>query len=807
MGGHLCYTRSWEEEDRKAGLSSSRRTALIIVAMMNDIFNFLNFTIELGEDFVDGKLPSLDINIWVVNGRLILFEHFEKTMASNLVVEAKSALSKEVKLATLSEEIARRLRNTSQRLDSARRLEIVEHACVKMKTSGHSDTIIRQAVEQGIRSNDNKVKRSLLDMDDPAYQPLFPKAGWKKNLKAKAKALKRATWFRGDDDKKEGSWNPLPLSKAGGRVGKRRKIFLKAGKGKSEGRPVNATVVFVPSTRGGTLISSLKEDEDRMAMITGFRVKYQEAGGSILANAFNTNLGSGQACGRDSCPPCEVSGGRVDCKARSIMYESKCLVCNPETSLEEADGQANQPSRTLETPREGIYIGESSRSLHERAFEHVRDAKAFSDSSHIVKHWMTSHPSLPNPPMMGFSITGRFKDCLSRQISEALRINMSRDSLLNSKREFGHNSVSRLTVTEDMRERRERERLEEEQEELNKRMVAQFRIQKSSQHTPSSASPSPSIAQLNTEPYLARRGSVNTLTGTLCNIVQPQDENDNDSKKNHENDNEDLSTSPDLATTTGNRLLVEPKVTLGQSNWSPCTPLVYTKGGYLGQDEHPWLKWVPEGVDESGGGQEEGGKTGQDDLSVAPNVMYETDEEEFLESVDTSPKLVTLGPATKQRKVPDKKKNTAIRNVPAQGRGKSDYNLSYFNLWWTRMAVESRKEAKEAKRRKEEVMKAGMRRMYKNIKRITEMGDAPEHRIELAQSQINSQNVSKSQQIGQGGSSLNGGSQDQGEGGREGVPVDDVIFERSQDSRTHEKLKYGTQGLNYKPEDERFSEA
>ena len=49
--------------------------------------------------------------------------------------------------------------------------------------------------------------------------------------------------------------------------------------------------------------------------------------------------------------------------------------------------------------------------------------------------------------------------------------------------------------------------------------------------------------------YLAGRGSVNTLTGTLCNIVQPQDENDNDSKKNHENDNEDKSTSPDLATT------------------------------------------------------------------------------------------------------------------------------------------------------------------------------------------------------------------------------------------------------------------
>ena len=65
---------------------------------MNDIFPFLNFTIELGEDFVDGKLPSLDLCIWVVEGKLIMYEFFEKIMASNLMVEAGSALSKEVKM-------------------------------------------------------------------------------------------------------------------------------------------------------------------------------------------------------------------------------------------------------------------------------------------------------------------------------------------------------------------------------------------------------------------------------------------------------------------------------------------------------------------------------------------------------------------------------------------------------------------------------------------------------------------------------------------------------------------------------------
>ena len=137
VGGSLCYTKSWEEEDRASGRSAARRTALVLVGMMNDVFPFLNFTVELGEDFIDGKLPSLDVAIWVVDRNRIMYEFFEKTMATNLMVEATSALSKEVKLSTLSEEVSRRLRNTSPRLESSGRLEILEKACVKMKTSGH----------------------------------------------------------------------------------------------------------------------------------------------------------------------------------------------------------------------------------------------------------------------------------------------------------------------------------------------------------------------------------------------------------------------------------------------------------------------------------------------------------------------------------------------------------------------------------------------------------------------------------------------------------------------------------------------
>ena len=468
--GGLCYTKAWENEDKISGLSASRRSANILVEMMNDIFPFLSFTIELGEDFLDGKLPSLDCMIWVKDGWRILFQFFEKPMASNLMVEAGSALSMEVKSATLAEEVSRRLRNTSLDLDHSTRLEILERACVKMKTSGHTDTFIRRAVEQGIKAFAERVRRSHLEVDDPGFQPLYPKAGWRKDEKSKEKALKKGNWYKGAGD--DEAWKKIPRAKGG----VKKKFSQKAGDKKKLRKAV--TVVFVPSTKGSHLIKSLRDEEDRMAELSGFRIKYQEAGGSVLANAFNKNLGKGQHCGRVSCPPCKNSEKRVNCKSKNIVYESKCKICNPASSLEETDHGVAQPSGSKSQPRNGIYIGETSRTLHERALEHVRDADAFCPKSHIVKHWMSAHPDLPSPPEMEFGITAQYRDCLSRQIGEALRIHFSADNILNSKGEYMSNSVRRLTIEEDAWQRKERSRREQEEEETNKRMVEGFKMLK-----------------------------------------------------------------------------------------------------------------------------------------------------------------------------------------------------------------------------------------------------------------------------------------------------------------------------------------
>ena len=74
--------------------------------------------------------------------------------------------------------------------------------------------------------------------------------------------------------------------------------------------------------------------------------------------------------------------------------------------------------------KQGVYVGESSRSLHERALEHTADCRDKKEDSHMVKHWLTSHPDLGEPPAFRFRIVRSFQDAMTRQISEAVRIDI-----------------------------------------------------------------------------------------------------------------------------------------------------------------------------------------------------------------------------------------------------------------------------------------------------------------------------------------------------------------------------------------------
>ena len=99
-----------------------------------------------------------------------------------------------------------------------------------------------------------------------------------------------------------------------------------------------------------------------------------------------------------------------------------------------------------------------------------------------MKHWMSVHESDRTPPPFSFKITGQFKDCLSRQIMEAIKIQYSRDNILNSKCEYLQNCITRLVVNEEDWEKKERERREEEIEREEAKKLEEFKKEKMAIH-------------------------------------------------------------------------------------------------------------------------------------------------------------------------------------------------------------------------------------------------------------------------------------------------------------------------------------
>ena len=416
--------------------------------------------------------------------------------------------------------------------------------------------------------------------------------------------------------------------------------------------------------------------------------------------------------------------------------------------------------------RDGVYVGESSRSLHERAVEHVRDARTFSAKSHIVKHWMTSHPSLPSPPAMEFSVTGRFKDCLSRQISEALMINNSTDVLLNSKGEYGHNSVTRLVVQEDVWTRRERDRLEEEQADLNKKQVEQFKHQKLFQvidikdskevHLSGVAGDSSNVsctppeerggAGMDENPHVktlmndheilvesidqpvpegwkadpssgnpsggmegrfvtndledGQVGSVTAQTGTKCNNVESDSQTI--PNKSASEASQEIS-SRRMETVTEKDPEVGQVGSVNTHTGTECNIVMSESLPFPSQEIA--TRWMDEIIFKKDPDVGQVGSvtthTGTVCNIVKPEIiLYDTDEEEFSRPGDTDviPAVCTFSAVYTKHKT--EKKNTAKRNMTKNLMN----NLSYFNLWWRRMEVEARKDAKMYRKKEEDEM-------------------------------------------------------------------------------------------------------
>ena len=230
------------------------------------------------------------------------------------------------------------------------------------------------------------------------------------------------------------------------------------------GQPEYKSVLFVEQTVGGELAKRLRELLHRLAPVMGFAVKVVERMGATLQSRFpQSGIWEGTQCGRNTCITCNQGAEQIEqCTKRSAVYENVCGLCDEGAGGKGAAKGGSNP----DIP--SVYVGETSRTIQERALEHWAAAKGSRkarEGSHIHKHMEQHHRG--EQPKFYLKVAGFYRSALARQMAEAVRIRRrgGEGAVLNSKAEYNRCYVPRLRLVE------EQEAIEVEQAEAEELQI------------------------------------------------------------------------------------------------------------------------------------------------------------------------------------------------------------------------------------------------------------------------------------------------------------------------------------------------
>ena len=331
---------------------------------MESIFPELKFTMEIEDDFVNKRLPTLDFDLYVEDQKVIRHGFYEKPINTPFVTMERSALAEQSKISILANDLVRRMSNIGEENREKESIEVVDNYTRKLKTSGYTRVQAKEIIISGLRGFEAKVERAK-----GGKRPFYRKARDTLRLRIKKKLLEKTSWYRKRKDKEPKNKKEKPRSNRN----PVEKTEL------NQGDIEIKAVMFVPRTKNGELARKLREKEMELGKLTGFRLKIVErAGTSIEKMLHKSNICAGEDCDRDKCLMCESKSRSEEppqsCYKRNCVYEIVCNLC------EKQDPKVRS-----------VYVGESNRSGHERGREHLDDMLSYRESSHMLKHLLQYH--------------------------------------------------------------------------------------------------------------------------------------------------------------------------------------------------------------------------------------------------------------------------------------------------------------------------------------------------------------------------------------------------------------------------------
>ena len=189
-GSCLEYRDEWKYEDEARNISPTQKTSEVLHSIMNSLYTNLNFTMETGDDFDGGKLPTLDMQLWMEGGK-VMYKFYEKPMAAKTVIQKLSALSENSKVASLSQEVIRRMKNTSEQLQIVDRVEVIDMFSGKLMASGYSREQTARIITAGLRGYEKARKR-----DQEGRGKLHKSAAAGAGARNRKKLLAKSSWFK-----------------------------------------------------------------------------------------------------------------------------------------------------------------------------------------------------------------------------------------------------------------------------------------------------------------------------------------------------------------------------------------------------------------------------------------------------------------------------------------------------------------------------------------------------------------------------------------------------------------------------------
>ena len=304
-----CNRITVSTEQQNSDMEPDERLARVLLDIANSIMKCVQMEADWPSKNNDRKMPILDMKTWTNARGTVMYQHYEKPVSSKTVLHSKSAHPATCKRSVHTQEILRRLMNSSIRLDwEIETAPTITDYMIRMSKAGYGERYREGVLRQALAIYDKKWKDH-----HEGNRPIFRAKEYQKEERKKEKERKRYDWA-----KKGGCLAPI----------------------------------FVPATPDSRLLKMMRKAAEETEK-KGVKFNMVEMGGrTIKSELQRSNPTATPGCTKADCPCCEDERGKGgQCHRNNVNYKVTCELC--------PKGE------------EFLYIGETARNLYTRMNEHV----------------------------------------------------------------------------------------------------------------------------------------------------------------------------------------------------------------------------------------------------------------------------------------------------------------------------------------------------------------------------------------------------------------------------------------------------